>query len=90
LARLCAAAIGLCWDRDDAPQGPPRYNLAVADPIAYGGVVLDWCYQKKVPLNQVYQVGSDLVLQLAAIIPNEAEVKGAEDFTDPDPDESIE
>jgi hypothetical protein len=85
LARLCAAAIGLCWDHEETPDGPPRYNLAVADPIAYGGVILDWVYKKRIPLTQIYQVGSDLVLQLAAVIPNESEVAEAEDFSEAAP-----
>ena len=85
LARLCAAAIGMCWDRDEQPESPPRYNVAVADPIAYGGVVLDWLYAKKVPLTPVYKAGSDLILQLAEVIPSEQEVSAAEDFSDPEP-----
>jgi hypothetical protein len=48
-------------------------------------VILDWVYKKRIPLTQVYQVGSDLVLELAAVIPNEAEVSEVEDFTEAAP-----
>ena len=88
LARLCAAAIGMCWDRDDKPKAPARYNVAVADPIAYGGVVLDWVYAQKVPVSLVYAAGSALVLELVDVIPSETEVAKTEDFSEAEPAES--
>lgn len=87
MARLCAAAIGLCWDRDEKPNGPPRYNVAVAEPIAYGGVVLDWLAAKNVPLSKVYKVGSELILQVAETLPLETEVTETEDFSEAAPEE---
>lgn len=86
LARLCAAAVGMCWDHDKADKSPPRYSVEAADPVAYGGAVLDWLYRYKVSPALVYPAGRELVEWLFGHIPTESEVAEVEDFTDAAPE----
>ena len=83
LARLCAAAIGVCWDRKKNEKNPPIYDTTAADPIGYGGVVLDWLYTQGAPMSSVYEAGGILMSHLFGTIPTEDEVTKAEDFTEP-------
>ena len=83
LARLCAASIGVCWDRNADQEKPPRYDMTAADPIGYGGVVLDWLHARKIPMSSVYQAGGVLIGELFRLIPTEAEVERVEDFIEP-------
>lgn len=87
LARLCAAAIGVCWDRKANDKKPPIYDTTAADPIGYGGVVLDWLYQQGAPMSAVYEGGGVLMSHLFGTIPTEAEVVQAENFTEPEPEQ---
>ena len=83
LARLCAAAIGVCWDRNKNTKRPPFYDTTAADPIGYGGVVLDWLYKEGAAMSTVYEAGGSLMSHLFGTIPTEKEVLKAEDFTEP-------
>ena len=83
LARLCAAAIGVCWDRDNNDKSPPVYDTTAADPIGYGGVVLDWLHAQRAPMSEVYQSGGAIMSELFGMIPTEDEVLQAENFTEP-------
>jgi hypothetical protein len=82
LARLCGAAVGICWDYDVQPKGPPRYSVEAAEPVAYGGAVIDWLYSKDISPALVYPAGRELVEWLFGHIPTEAEVTEAEDFSE--------
>ena len=83
LARLCAAAIGVCWDRKGNDKKPPLYDTTAADPIGYGGGVLDWLYKEGAAMSTVYEAGGVLMSHLFGAIPTEIEVLKAEDFTEP-------
>ena len=83
LARLCAAAIGVCWDRKGNDKKPPLYDTTAADPIGYGGVVLDWLYKEGAAMSPVYEAGGVLMSHLFGAIRTEIEVLKAEDFTEP-------
>ena len=84
LARLCAAAIGVCWDKTNEGRSPPRYDFVAADPVGYGGTVLDWLFQFGVPMSIVYDAGGGLITELFGMIPTESEVEAAENFTEPE------
>ncbi len=84
LARLCAASIGVCWGKDNTGKSPPRYDFTAADPVGYGGAVLDWLHAFNVPMSTVYEAGGKLIGELFAMIPTESEVQKAEDFTEPE------
>ena len=84
LARLCAAAIGVCWDRKNNDQSPPLYDTTAADPIGYGGVVLDWLYKQGAPMSTVYEAGGVIMGTLFGTIPTEEEVEQAENFIEPE------
>tara|TARA_Y100000401_G_C8293611_1_gene210112 strand:+ start:385 stop:771 length:387 start_codon:yes stop_codon:yes gene_type:complete len=90
LARLCAAAIGVCWSTSNEGKKPPRYDFTAADPIGYGGAVLDWLFAFGVPMSSVYEAGGALISELFKMIPTEQEVEQAENFTEPEADQSIE
>ena len=89
LARLCAAAIGVCWDRNKNAKRPPLYDTTAADPIGYGGVVLDWLYKEGAAMSTVYEAGGALMSVLFGVIPTEDEVLKAEDFTEPGSEKQI-
>ena len=82
LARLCGAAVGICWDFDKHPKGPPAYAIEAADPVAYGGAVIDWLYARDISPALVYPAGRELIEWLFGEIPTEAEVADAEVFSD--------
>lgn len=86
LARLCAAAVGICWDHDKTNKGPPRYSVEAADPVAYGGAVMDWMYRREISPALIYPAGRELVDWLFGHIPTEAEVSEAEDFSEAVPE----
>ena len=90
LARLCAAAVGACWDRQGNTTNPPRYDVTAADPVGYGGRVLDWLHGQAVPMSTVYDVGGNLIGQLFQAIPTEVEVTAVEDFSEPGSEQSTE
>ena len=85
LARLCAAAIGVCWDRSKNDKRPPVYDFTAADPIGYGGAVIDWLHGFDVSISTIFNVGGSLIVQLFERIPLESEVTEAEDFTEAAP-----
>lgn len=77
LARICAAAVGLCLE--DAPD----YRVEVGDPVAYGGLVFDWLAGRGVSPSRVYEVGPPLISALSDFFPKEVEVTETQDFTGP-------
>ena len=73
LARLSAAAVGLCWSNENA-KGAPVYDLASGEIVAYGGDVLEWLLRQKCDLPSLYENAMPLFLELWALIPKEQEV----------------
>ena len=80
--RICAASLGAAWD-PGAKAKPPPYPIESGDPVAYGGRVVDWLYQHKVPQARVVKAGHAVLLALFALIPSEPEVAATEDFFAP-------
>lgn len=78
LARLSAAAVGLCWSSENA-KGAPVYDLASGEIVAYGGEVLEWLLRQKVDLPSLYENALPLFLDLWALIPKEQEVAAQAD-----------
>ena len=77
LARICAAAVGLCLEE------APAYRVEVGDPVAYGGLVFDWLAARGVAPTRVYEVGPTVIVALSEFFPKEVEVTAAADFSDP-------
>ena len=79
LARLSAAAIGLCWDRSNKSNAP-IYNLRGGDLIEYGGEVLEFLLKGGVTVASVYENASSLINELYELLPKEAEVSEAAEY----------
>jgi hypothetical protein len=73
LARLSAAAVGLCWSEKNV-KAAPVYDLASGEIVAYGGDVLEWMLRNKCDLPSLYENAMPLFLELWALIPKEQEV----------------
>tara|TARA_R110000751_G_scaffold300533_1_gene412340 strand:- start:4 stop:423 length:420 start_codon:yes stop_codon:yes gene_type:complete len=73
LARLSAAAVGLCWSEKNV-KSAPVYDLGACEIIAYGGDVLEWMLRNKCDLPSLYENAMPLFLELWALIPKEQEV----------------
>ena len=78
LARLSAAAVGLCWSNENA-KSAPVYDLASGEIVAYGGEVLEWLMRRKADLPSLYENALPLFLDLWALIPKEQEVAAQAD-----------
>ena len=53
LARLCAAAVGVCC----AIEGIPKYKINTGDPIGYGAAVFDFLLERGVTPATIYAIG---------------------------------
>ena len=82
LARLCGAAVGICWDFDKHPKGPPAVVAAAAAPVSFGGVVLVWRHARYFAPALVVPAGRGQMGWLFGKIPTEAEGADAEVFSD--------
>ena len=76
LARLCAAAVGVCC----AIPGVPKYKVAQGDPIGYGATVLDFLFSRGVLPGAVYAAGPQLIEAIADSFPTEDGVRETADF----------
>ena len=81
LARLCCAALGICWASTNEGKRPPEYDLSEGDPVAYGGVVMHWLAKQKVDLAPVYEGGIGLIGKVYDCLPSSGEVEAAKDFS---------
>ena len=80
LARVNAAALGICWSNKNKDR-PPIYNLSAGEILAYGGEVLEWLFKKGASRSQVYIIGTKIILDLVEMLPKESEVQAtAESF----------
>lgn len=71
LFRVGAAAVGLAW----RGQGKPKAKYE-GDPMAYGGQVLDELVARGIPLDQIMQAGTVLLMLCAADFTRTASVLG--------------
>jgi hypothetical protein len=78
LARLVAAGIGLAWDRSKGTHSPPVYDVTAGDVVGYGATMLDWMLKNGAVPSSIY-LQRDVVDELWAILPKEAEVAAATD-----------
>jgi len=81
LARLCCAALGICWASTNEGRRPPEYDLSEGDPVAYGGVVMHWLANQKVDLGPIYDHGNSIITQVYGCLPSAGEVEAAKDFS---------
>ena len=78
LGRLCAAAIAVCVDH---AKCLPAYPISDGDPIAFGHKVLDRLLSAGVLVSDVYEIGSDLLVEMVNQIPTEQAVEDKANFT---------
>ena len=82
MARLICACIGLCWDEDNPGPRPPVYAVAEADPVAYGGVMMDWLASKMVNILPIYGRGIAILTEMHDELPTVPEVEREQDFSE--------
>jgi len=76
MGRLFAAIIGLTIQGAQCP----KYSLADADPIQYGGTMQEWLQTQNVSPVDVLTVGSAIFNFLSGKIASNEEVEGAGNF----------
>jgi hypothetical protein len=78
LARICAAAIGMCADGSKPqPIDLPRYNVNDGDVMAYGATVLGLLMEGGVAPATVFAQATTLMGALVTVLPTEPEVSQA-------------
>ena len=78
LARVNAAAVGICWSAKNEDR-PPIYNLAAGEILAYGAECLEWFFKRRANRGQVYVAGTEIILDLVDLLPKESEVQATAD-----------
>ena len=79
LVRVAAAALGVCWSRDNAVRAP-IYDVASGEGIAYGGGMLEWLMKKDVdPFSMLAKV-TPLFADLWEMLPKVQEVDETVDY----------
>jgi hypothetical protein len=78
LGRLCAAAIAAAVDHK---RVLPAYPVTSGDPIAFGYKVLDRLMDAGVTPSKIYEMGSEVLLEMMRVIPSEQEVEEKANFT---------
>ena len=78
LGRLCAAAIAAAVDHK---RVLPAYPVTSGDPIAFGYKVLDRLMDAGVTPSKIYEMGSEVLLEMMRVIPSEQEVEDRANFT---------
>ncbi len=76
MGRLFAAMIGLTIQK----ANNPKYSLADADPIQYGGTMQEWLHNLGVGPIEVLSLGSSVFEMLSEHIATNKEVEQAENF----------
>ena len=76
MGRLFAAMIGLTIQK----ANNPKYSLADADPIQYGGTMQEWLHNLGVGPIEVLSLGSSVFEMLSEHIATTKEVEQAENF----------
>ena len=78
LGRICAAAIAVSVDYK---RVLPAYPVTSGDPSSYGHKILDRLFAAGVTPAQVYEMGSEVLLEMMRVIPSEQEVEEQANFT---------
>jgi hypothetical protein len=78
LGRLCAAAIAVSVDH---AKCLPAYPVNQGDPINFGYKIMDRLLSAGVNPGYIYEIGSDLLIQMMEKIPKEQEVEEKANFT---------
>ena len=82
MARLICACIGMCWDGDNQGPRPPVYPVAEAEPVAYGGRVMDWLAERGVSIFPLYGRGLEILTEMHGELPTVQEVEQEKDFSE--------
>lgn len=77
LGRLCAASIGICTDH---AKVMPAYNVSTGDPVGYGHKCMERLLNAGVAPGYIYNVGSDLLIEMMKKIPTNEEVEETANF----------
>ena len=78
LGRLCAAAIAVGVDQ---ARILPAYKIASGDPILFGHKIMDRLLDAGVPLSDIYDMGSQVLLEMMKSIPTEDDVENTANFS---------
>ncbi len=81
LGRLCASAIAVAVDH---ARILPAYPVHSGDPVKFGHKILDRLLDAGVSPGQVYDMGSEILLEMMRQIPTEREVEEVANFTPPE------
>ena len=76
-ARLCAAAIGIYIDKHAIL---PKYRRAKDSPLSYGYKCLERLLELKVAGSDVYDVGTELLSDMARSLPRTEVIEEKQDF----------
>lgn len=82
MARLICACIGMCWDEENTGPRPPVYPVADAEPVAYGGRVMDWLASRGVSIFSLYGRGLEILTEMHGELPTAQEVEKEKDFSE--------
>jgi len=78
LGRLCAAAVAVAVDH---AKVLPSYPVTSGDPIKFGHKILDRLLEAGVTPAQVYEMGSQVLVEMMKAIPTEDEVEAQANFS---------
>ena len=81
-ARICAAALGMCWAREGNPLTMPTYDFARGNVYVYGATVQDRLLRKGVKLDDLATAGISIFGWLQSLMPTREEEQNAEDFSE--------
>lgn len=77
LIRMCAGAIGVALDKEAML---PKYRPDKTSILSYGRKVLERLLEKNVPLQDIYDSGSNILVLMTKKIPTQKEVEEKKDF----------
>jgi len=78
LGRLCAAAIAVGVDHSKVL---PAYKISSGDPIMYGHKIMDRLLDAGVLVPEIYDLGSQVLIQMMQAIPTEEAVDNTANFS---------
>ena len=77
LVRMCSAAIGVILDADSML---PKYRADKDSILKYGRKVLERLLEKNVPVQDIYNSGSAVLIAMSEKVPNQQVVEDTKDF----------
>ena len=78
LGRLCAAAIAVGVDHSKCL---PAYPVSTGDPIKFGFKVMDRLLEAGVTPGMIFEMGTNILIEMMKVIPSENEVDQNINFT---------